>query len=70
MIAGAAIEQARIWLAVAVGWRLNGKKAEAIRGFRHRVRPAAGRSCASQSASPANSASNAHASSCRSPSWI
>ncbi len=33
MIAGQAIERAKIWLAVKLGWRLNGKMAEAIRGF-------------------------------------
>src|SRR5437867_5922175 len=33
MIAGGAAERAKIWLAVKVGWRLNGKMAEAIRGF-------------------------------------
>lgn len=33
MSAGSAVERAKIWLAVKVGWRLNGKMAEAIRGF-------------------------------------
>ena len=33
MIVGRAVEGAKIWLAVHVGWRLNGKMAEAIRGF-------------------------------------
>jgi len=33
MIVGSAAERARIWLAVNVGWRFNGKRAEAIRGF-------------------------------------
>lgn len=33
MIAGGALEKARVWLAVKVGWRLDGKMAEAIRGF-------------------------------------
>ena len=28
-----AVERAKIWLAVRVGWRSNGKMAEAIRGF-------------------------------------
>lgn len=33
MIASGAVERARIWLAVKVGWRFDGKMAEAIRGF-------------------------------------
>ena len=33
MSAGRVVERAKIWLAVRVGWRLNGKMAEAIRGF-------------------------------------
>src|ERR1043166_1038512 len=33
MIGTAAVERAKIWLAVKVGWRLDGKMAEAIRGF-------------------------------------
>lgn len=33
MISGSTVEKAKIWLAVKVGWRLNGKMAEAIRGF-------------------------------------
>jgi hypothetical protein len=33
LIVGSAVERAKIWLAVKVGWRLNGKMPEAIRGF-------------------------------------